>query len=657
MSQFGTYAIQECQRARRNGKSWETCRAEYCDMYETLVNTITLTGGPNYFGGDNDECRHFLHFNRTLCEYAYRDAEAFCDCVCPALLYLEVQDSCKAEITNFFLLGRRGEELSVTHQVSQYCTLSVCDWFEQLADPRLPMDTFEYGGVPPKCRELSLPFKPSTCLALISQRPYAPCPFLEHSGDNNLVRCWDGHECVIDIRHADSWSCCQDHKFRMQCPANFPVMCEDPLECNGRTEHCCKTSVESCSTGKARECSPLLSLTLPEWFGEGYPGYVPPVLVPETTKDPSLILLESFTTTAPDSLPEQLRGAIPYILLGAAILGAVVVVVACGMVCQEHTRKVGKMTFGVGKLMAALRSDPVSRFVPEGGPSDDKNLEPLPAMPNWREIEAKRQEDEACDALEAAVKGAFLRGSNGFVLRPNLPPPPQEAPLLEAIRVVSLKGLQRRGKCPELLERGERWLKTVEAERRLVRVIDDVQPDLRRTAYTKDIVSAMRQPGTGPWVATGTFEKTEGDLKDELWANVERLTESARQGQEDGANHELIRQATELRAALVARTKELPADRCVLDPDGEGLKLLPVGSRRALWPSTGEAYTFHVASDLADDVPPRDQLGDVSVDDCRPVCSIFVEKKRCHLGRRCPWRHCEPIPGDEIREPIMLEDP
>ena len=29
-------------------------------------------------------------------------------------------------------------------------------------------------------------------------------------------------------------------------------------------------------------------------------------------------------------------------------------------------------------------------------------------------------------------------------------------------------------------------------------------------------------------------------------------------------------QAEELLAALVARTHELPADRCVLDPDGEG---------------------------------------------------------------------------------------
>ena len=41
-----------------------------------------------------------------------------------------------------------------------------------------------------------------------------------------------------------------------------------------------------------------------------------------------------------------------------------------------------------------------------------------------------------------------------------------------------------------------------------------------------------------------------------------------------------VAQAEELLKALVARTHELPADRCVLDPDGSGVKLLPRGQHR-----------------------------------------------------------------------------
>ena len=68
--------------------------------------------------------------------------------------------------------------------------------------------------------------------------------------------------------------------------------------------------------------------------------------------------------------------------------------------------------------------------------------------------------------------------------------------------------------------------------------------------------------------------------------------------------------AEALLASLVARTHELPSDRCVLDPDGEGrpflflwrtsscpsthagIKLLPKGHQRAVWPVTGTDSLF-----------------------------------------------------------------
>merc|ERR1719215_2064737 len=155
---------------------------------------MTYEGTAYYFGGD--ECRPLLNFNRTLCETSYRDAEAFCECFCPSLLYLDAAPSCKAELMDFFLLGRRGLELSKRHAISTFCVIQLCEWFQLLADPRQPMDSVPYGGVPPKCRDLSLPFKGGQCNKIFKfSEPFNPCPWKVPVQEPNTLRCSSGHTC------------------------------------------------------------------------------------------------------------------------------------------------------------------------------------------------------------------------------------------------------------------------------------------------------------------------------------------------------------------------------------------------------------------------------------------------------------------------------
>merc|ERR1711879_33098 len=108
---------------------------------------------------------------------------------------------------------------------------------------------------------------------------------------------------------------------------------------------------------------------------------------------------------------------------------------------------------------------------------------------------------------------------------------------------------------------------------------------------------------------------------------------------------------------------DLPADRCVLDPLGEGIKLLPRGQQRAVWPITGEVYTYGTGSEFGSNLGIENSvdsslLTSCEVDERRPVCSNYLAGK-CNLARKCPWRHCQPLPGDSIREPVsrMIDEP
>jgi hypothetical protein len=286
------------------------------------------------------------------------------------------------------------------------------------------------------------------------------------------------------------------------------------------------------------------------------------------------------------------------------------------------------------------------------------------------------RDEETMEKLKKAVQLAYSMGSCHLIVSANSPPPRQEKLLRETMDYFKGRAgaLLYTEESNELMRRAEQWLTTLAAERKILRVIEDVRPDLRTAAnpsFTKP--KPQKQPWEwtndveippfdypGPWLSTLNGQTCEGVVKDQLWYRIESLTDAIKVARADGASEALCVQAATVRQGLVARTKELPADRVVLDPEGEGLKLLPPGTQRAISGMTGDAYSYMVnfPNEVGQFELPctREELVDVAVDDCRPVCSIYVEKRKCHLGRRCPWRHCMPMPGDTIREPVKLED-
>lgn len=116
----------------------------------------------------------------------------------------------------------------------------------------------------------------------------------------------------------------------------------------------------------------------------------------------------------------------------------------------------------------------------------------------------------------------------------------------------------------------------------------------------------------------------------------------------------LIDRADSRIAQFVGRTVELPEERCVLDPDGKGLRMLQPGMQRATDPYSGEAYTWNVSTYSACYMQ-RDGLGEVDTDATRPLCAAFVAGK-CSLGQKCAWRHAKQQAGDRLREPIQLKE-
>ncbi len=81
------------------------------------------------------------------------------------------------------------------------------------------------------------------------------CPWLRHTGLDYVVRCADGHVC--NIQH-DSKCCVERGSQRVQCPPNYPKMCENPVcqEAN-QDEYCCRND-DRCETrleyGGLRKC-------------------------------------------------------------------------------------------------------------------------------------------------------------------------------------------------------------------------------------------------------------------------------------------------------------------------------------------------------------------------------------------------------------------
>jgi hypothetical protein len=206
-----------------------------------------------------------------------------------------------------------------------------------------------------------------------------------------------------------------------------------------------------------------------------------------------------------------------------------------------------------------------------------------------------------------------------------------------------------------LIEEGRKWAITLYSEIAIVEAIDEAEPCLN-----VDYHHLTRPPVAGtPWASTTVGHAMACDERRKVWEKIEDLRDSVKNAERGGASHGLVEVAQELLAELVARTPELPADRCVLDPEGHGVKLLPKGRQRALWVHTGDSYMYEPdkvkASELNNfDLPPKEELQGTSVDPFRPVCAHYAATGKCKLGKRCPWRHTTPQPGDTVREPIMF---
>ncbi|KAK3259861.1 hypothetical protein CYMTET_31157 [Cymbomonas tetramitiformis] len=66
------------------------------------------------------------------------------------------------------------------------------------------------------------------------------CGWVNHSGYRDELRCMDGHLCAVWTTD-ESWSCCNEHGGRYQCPPNYPFMCARDNTCAGGTDYCCES--------------------------------------------------------------------------------------------------------------------------------------------------------------------------------------------------------------------------------------------------------------------------------------------------------------------------------------------------------------------------------------------------------------------------------
>ncbi|CAE7322232.1 MAP1D [Symbiodinium necroappetens] len=652
LQSFVSVAPQLCREWAANGLGvWEDCRKSYCQALGDLASNLSHAGTNLYYGGD--ECRPLVNFNQTLCETVYRDAEGFCECFCPSFGLLQVPSvgGCESKIYEFLFLGRRGVELSQKYALSGYCAGFLCEFMNKLGEPDPP---YPIEGLPGKCKSLELPWRVEGCVNLVSEQPYNPEAWKTPYPEDNVMECVDKTTHEVDVRHADTMQVCNTHKFRWRCPNNVPVMCKDPYYCTG--DHCCVQTVDECPSGE-REASPMLALELPEWIGR-----LPPNMIERLRTTTSLDAYNQFlgslgTTSRAPSFAQQISD---YAWAGSAILVVIGLTCSClacyymGLVNTSHIRKV---VLGPARLLNAYHADPVTFFASGNLPRNKKREAPLPPMRPAHEIEEERRDNEACAALEDAWDIVSLKGMRHLVGRANDPDPFQAKLLRDAISIARSRGLQVRAGVADVLQKGEKWLSTLEAERELLRAVEEARPDLRWAAQ----VRLTEAPVVGkPWIATTMFKMAESEVRSGGWKHIEDLRAAVQVAESRDISESHMKEAQALLAALVARTHELPSDRCVLDPDGEGIKLLPKGHQRAVWPITGDTYTYEQGSSQGGDMgvdilPPKEVLGDAAVDDARPVCAEWAKSSRCKAGRDCPWRHCRPQAGDSVRECILFD--
>jgi len=361
-------------------------------------------------------------------------------------------------------------------------------------------------------------------------------------------------------------------------------------------------------------------------------------------------------TTEPESWGEDILDSFlwPILLVPLFCCGIGASIAACWYFGKDTWENFNKALFGSRRYLTLFKQDIVHKFAPDDPKTEWDELPPRITREDILRMEA---DEKATEDLEYACKMAFAKGRHHLVSVhfSTGPGPQQEAIAVErAVAIVRARGLQDTGNNAYLIEEGLAWANTLHMETQIVEAIDKAFPIL-----TVDFKNLTKAPVPGaPWAATTVGHAMTCDKRREVWQAIEELAQSIKTCTEGGASEGLVDQGNELLAELIARTPELPQDRCVLDPAGKGVKLLPKGRQRALWYHTGDAYLYDPETETAGklndfELPPRDMLRDTSVKSARPVCSVFAKTKNCSLGKRCPWRHCKPVKGDTVREPIM----
>jgi len=360
-------------------------------------------------------------------------------------------------------------------------------------------------------------------------------------------------------------------------------------------------------------------------------------------------------TTTPTSWGEDAMPFLPYLIALIFLLGCSGSITACIIFGGDTWKIFMKALFGKERFLALYKMDVVHKFSPA---EFEREWDDLPPRPDLSDIARRKADAAAGKALEDACRAAFAQGRASLVSvhwATGFGPRKEAAAVRHAVMVVRARGLEEEEENARLIEEGENWCDNLEREINLIEAMEMAFPSL-----TVDFRNLTKPPLPGaPWAGTTVGHTIDCDKRREVWGQIEELNQAIKIATDGGVSDGMLGQGRQLLHELVARTPELPADRCVLDPGGKGVKVLPKGTQRALWYHTGDSYLYEPETERKDgnelnnfELTPNDNLVDTSVDPCRPVCATFAKTKNCKLGKRCPWRHSQPVEGDIIREPI-----
>jgi len=194
-------------------------------------------------------------------------------------------------------------------------------------------------NLPPDCHEIHLPWRYGQCLQLIMKRPYNPCPWDQPTNADDVLKCSDQTEHFVDNKQYDTWSVCNEHKYRWQCPQNYPVMC-DGRDCIGSSDHCCRQLETECRTGIARQCSYALRLDMPEWQGRLTPDVAASRVTTTTLDAVQVFLAQQASTSYEPSIAEKVQPFLPLIIAGIGSLGTAISIGICVHFGRGHVASV-----------------------------------------------------------------------------------------------------------------------------------------------------------------------------------------------------------------------------------------------------------------------------------------------------------------------------